>query len=29
MASFEVPVKFKSDYSDYKYIVEVTVTDKA
>ncbi len=28
-ASIEIPVEFSSDYSDYKYIVEVSVTDKA
>ncbi len=26
-ANFEIPVSFESNYEDYKYIVEVTVTD--
>ena len=28
VANFDIPVKFESSYSDYKYIVEVTVKDK-
>lgn len=28
-SSFTIPVEFESYYDDYKYIVEVTVTDNA